>query len=151
MSALETVRDDDFVEYFLFVRPDDNKSDKEEFEEHIKYLNTKVLKLVAKLSEQYIWHKDQFNLIPRFCTTLELQQSFPDTPEGNVYYLLLLLINYITYFVILILLLGNCFFNVFDCILSILFKLLRICHRSNYYHCLTNGYIAKNVFLEFQP
>lgn len=91
MNALETVRDDDFVEYFLFVRPDDNNSDKEEIEQHIKSLNVKVLEFVTRLSDQYIWHKDQFNLIPRFCISAELQESFSNTSDGNVYVTYLLL------------------------------------------------------------
>lgn len=83
---LETVRDDDFVEYFLFMRSEDDKKDAEELVKHINHLNKKVLELVHRLSDQYIWHKDQFNLIPRFCPSAELRQSFPDTSDGNAYY-----------------------------------------------------------------
>ncbi|XP_025409951.1 protein ecdysoneless isoform X2 [Sipha flava] len=78
-SVLETVRDDDFVEYFLFVRPGDGNEDAEELVKNINQLNTKVLELVDRLSNGYIWHKDQFNLIPRFCPSVELRQSFSDT------------------------------------------------------------------------
>lgn len=81
-SALETVRDDDFIEYFLFVRTDD-KEDPEEQVKHINHLNTNVLELVDRISNQYIWHKDRFNLIPRFCPSAELRQSFSDTSNGN--------------------------------------------------------------------
>lgn len=84
-GALETVRDDDFVEYFLFVQSDNTKDDAEDTVKHINDLNTKVLELVERLSDQYIWHKDQFNLIPRFCPSAELRQPFSDTSDGNAY------------------------------------------------------------------
>lgn len=79
--AVTTVRSEDYVEYFLFVRLDDNKEDAEELVKHINHLNTKTLELVDRLSEQYIWHKDRFNLIPRFCPSAELRQSFSDTSD----------------------------------------------------------------------
>lgn len=81
-GPLETVRDEDFVEYFLFFRTEDKNDDAEEFVKHVNHLNTKVLELVDRLSDQYIWHKDRFNLIPRFCPSAELRQSFPDTSDG---------------------------------------------------------------------
>lgn len=82
-SVLETVRDDDFVEYCLFVRPGDANEDPEELVKNINHLNTKVLEFVDRLSNGYIWHKDRFNLIPRFCPSAELRQSFSDTSNGN--------------------------------------------------------------------
>lgn len=83
-NALETVRDDDFVEYCLFVRPGDANEDAEELVKNINHLNTEVLEFVERLSGEYIWHKDRFNLIPRFCPSAELRQSFADTSDGNV-------------------------------------------------------------------
>lgn len=114
MNALETVRDDDFVEYFLFVRPDNNEIDKEEIEQHIKCLNAKVLEFVNRLSDQFIWHKDQFNLIPRFCLSAELQKSFSDSSDGNECYLSIIIhwLNIKKYF-ILLMLLDNTLFNRF--------------------------------------
>lgn len=82
-GPLETVRDEDFVEYFLFFRKEDKDGDAEELVKHTNRLNTEVLELVDRLSDQYIWHKDRFNLIPRFCPSAELRQSFPDTSDGN--------------------------------------------------------------------
>lgn len=82
-SAVTTVRYEDYVEYFLFVRSDDKEEDAEELVKHINHLNTKALELVYRLSEQYIWHKDRFHLIPRFCPSAELRQSFSDTSDGN--------------------------------------------------------------------
>ncbi|XP_060881432.1 protein ecdysoneless [Metopolophium dirhodum] len=79
--AVTTVRYEDYVEYFLFVRLDDSEEDAEEMVKHINHLNTKALELVDRLSEQYIWHKDRFNLIPRFCPSAELRQSFSDTSD----------------------------------------------------------------------
>lgn len=83
-SALETVRDDDFVEYFLFVKTDDDNEDAEEQVKRINHLNNKVLELVDRVSNQYIWHKDRFNLIPRFCPSAELRQSFSDASDGKL-------------------------------------------------------------------
>ncbi|XP_050428498.1 protein ecdysoneless [Adelges cooleyi] len=74
-QVLETVRDDDFVEYYLFIRPDVIPKDSEESGRHTNALNDKVLELVEELSNEYIWHKDRFNLIPRFCPAIELRQS----------------------------------------------------------------------------
>lgn len=82
-KALETVRDDDFVEYFLFVRRDDSAEDAEELVKRINQLNARVLELVDRMSDQYIWHKDPFNLIPRFSPSAELRQSFSDASNGN--------------------------------------------------------------------
>lgn len=84
-GVLETVRDEDFIEYFLFVRTNDKNEDAEELVKHINLLNTQVLEFVDQLSDQYIWHKDRFNLIPRFCPSAELRQSFPDTSDGTPY------------------------------------------------------------------
>lgn len=83
-GVLETVRDEDFVEYFLFVRTNDKKEDAEELANRINLLNTQVLEFVDQLSDQYIWHKDRFNLIPRFCLSVELRQSLPDTSNGTM-------------------------------------------------------------------
>lgn len=83
-GALETVRDEDFVEYFLFVRSEDNKDDAEELVKHVNHLKNDVLELVDRLSDQYIWHKDRFDLIANFCPSAELRQSFPDTSDGIV-------------------------------------------------------------------
>lgn len=83
-DALETVRNEDYVEYFLFVRTDGSgEEDAEELVKRANGLNAKVLGLVDRLSDQYIWHKDRFNLIPRFCPSAELRQSFPDTSDGK--------------------------------------------------------------------
>lgn len=82
-KPLESIRDDDFVEYFLFVRRDDSNEDAGELVKQINQLNLKVLKLVDEMSDQYIWHKDRFNLIPRFSPSAELRQSFSDTSNGN--------------------------------------------------------------------
>lgn len=83
-GALETVRDEDFVEYFLFVRSAAGKDeDTEELVNHVNRLYVDVLKFVDRLSDGYIWHKDRFNLIPRFCPSAELRQSFSDTSDGR--------------------------------------------------------------------
>lgn len=84
-GVLETVRDEDFVEYFLYVRTNDKNEDTEELVNHINLLNTQVLEFVDQLSDRYIWHKDRFNLIPRLCLSAELRQSFPNASDGTPY------------------------------------------------------------------
>lgn len=86
-GPLETVRDEDFVEYFLFVRSDDSRDNAEQLTERVDRLKQKALKLVDRLADQYIWHKDRFNLISRFRPSAELRQSFPTgTSDGNAPY-----------------------------------------------------------------
>lgn len=85
-GALETVRDEDYVEYFLFVRPSSDGSGEEDAEEtakRLKRLNADVLKSADRLSDRYVWHKDRFDLIPRFCPSAELRQSFSSASDGN--------------------------------------------------------------------
>lgn len=57
-SALETVREDDFVEYFIF--PAINANDNEEIS--LKNTLESVNNVIKKLTKDYLWHKDEFNL-----------------------------------------------------------------------------------------
>lgn len=60
---LECVREEDYVEYFIFpeIQTNDEK-------EHELILNT-TLKLIQKIVSQYtniyLWHKDEFKLYPK--------------------------------------------------------------------------------------
>lgn len=65
LNSLETVREDDYVEYHLFpnISTDDLQNNSEEF-----YLNkylTQVKTTVEKYCATYLWHKDRFNVILR--------------------------------------------------------------------------------------
>lgn len=56
-NVLETVRADDFVEYFIFpVKDGPSSSDK------LVDLLNKILAFSTPIIENYIWHKDEFNL-----------------------------------------------------------------------------------------
>ncbi|KAG5891261.1 hypothetical protein JTB14_019668 [Gonioctena quinquepunctata] len=62
-NVLESVREDDFIEYFLF--PPINIEDEKEQEVLISTVLEKANKIVQKFSRDYLWHKDEFKLIPR--------------------------------------------------------------------------------------
>lgn len=61
----ETIRADDFVEYYLF--PDLSSIDIKDNEESVlkKFLD-EVYGSLSTYLNGYIWHKDQFQLIPRW-------------------------------------------------------------------------------------
>lgn len=58
-NVLQTVRSDDFVEYFIFpVKDDDSCSTSEE----LVHLLNRILTFITPIVENYIWHKDKFSL-----------------------------------------------------------------------------------------
>ncbi|XP_050532620.1 protein ecdysoneless [Daktulosphaira vitifoliae] len=81
-NVLETVRDDDFVEYYLFIRTDIVPKGCEECVNYLNNLNDKILEWVEQSSKQYIWHKDRFNLIPRYCPNDELWRSLSNNSKN---------------------------------------------------------------------
>lgn len=62
-NVLESVREDDFVEYYVFP-PIETRDDKEQ-----EFLLNRILnqceKIVKKYSDEYLWHKDEFKLTVR--------------------------------------------------------------------------------------
>ncbi|KAJ8953969.1 hypothetical protein NQ314_007162, partial [Rhamnusium bicolor] len=62
-NVLESVREDDFVEYFLF--PPIETCDEKEQETILSSILSEVNKIVKKYTDNYLWHKDEFKLIPR--------------------------------------------------------------------------------------
>jgi hypothetical protein len=54
--ALENVRSEDFIEYFIF--PDINESN----EEVLNELSLKIAEIAKSYTGKYIWHKDQFEI-----------------------------------------------------------------------------------------
>ncbi|XP_065359623.1 protein ecdysoneless [Calliphora vicina] len=78
-ANLEFVREDDYVEYYVFPKLDANTSnDESEREQQVRkqledvrgYCMKSVEKLVKE--RQYIWHKDEFQLRIRTCTKQEI-------------------------------------------------------------------------------
>lgn len=58
--ALEVVKSEDFIEYFLF--PDVNEVDENDKEGMIKELVIKINEIAKVFSSKYIWHKDPFEI-----------------------------------------------------------------------------------------
>lgn len=54
-DILETVRSDDYVEYFVYVI-DENSATR------LQEIYNKIFTDFASLIEKYLWHKDEFNL-----------------------------------------------------------------------------------------
>ncbi|RZF40264.1 hypothetical protein LSTR_LSTR007464 [Laodelphax striatellus] len=84
-TAFEIVKEDDFVEYFLFPVGYDINNDSS-LEEVTKRVNT----IVNKYASSYIWQKDQFNVIPRNIAGLPLlvdnEESLPPHLYGTLHY-----------------------------------------------------------------
>lgn len=61
---LESVRAEDYVEYFLFpsVRSPDNNS----VDQDLAQLTEQINRIAAEYCGNYIWHKDGFRVAPRF-------------------------------------------------------------------------------------
>ncbi|EFA01447.1 protein ecdysoneless [Tribolium castaneum] len=63
VNVLESVREDDFVEYHLFP-PIDSQDDKEQELALTRVLN-QCEKIVKRYTDEYLWHKDEFKLTVR--------------------------------------------------------------------------------------
>lgn len=61
--STETIRADDFVEYFLFP---DTSANGENAEEFLNTFLNDVSNSIKSFVENYIWHKDAFRLIARW-------------------------------------------------------------------------------------
>mgnify|MGYP005984743047 FL=1 len=62
-NVLESVREDDFVEYFLFPVID-SRDDKEQ-EIVLNRFLCQAEKIVEKYTKEHLWHKDEFKLSVR--------------------------------------------------------------------------------------
>lgn len=85
-NVLLKVRDDDFVEYFLF--PVLNTNENEE-EKALKRVNGTVNGTVQKYTGQYLWHKDDFRL--RIRTSVNNILSSLNNETGIDFYISLFL------------------------------------------------------------
>ncbi|XP_071451559.1 protein ecdysoneless homolog [Hetaerina americana] len=66
-SVTKDAREEDFIEYFLF--PDDDlckEKSEDEIKTNLESLLVQVSATVAKYAHGYIWHKDSFNVVPRY-------------------------------------------------------------------------------------
>lgn len=57
--ALEIVKSEDFIEYFIFADVNDHN------EEVLDELNLKINEIAKSYTSKYIWHKDSFNIRKR--------------------------------------------------------------------------------------
>uniref|UniRef100_A0A182TNB9 Uncharacterized protein n=1 Tax=Anopheles melas TaxID=34690 RepID=A0A182TNB9_9DIPT len=66
-EILQSIREDDFVEYFLFpARPSDPSDVELENNEHaLEPLLQEVNRLAEAFCQRYIWHRDGFRVVPR--------------------------------------------------------------------------------------
>ncbi|XP_061389580.1 protein ecdysoneless [Musca vetustissima] len=74
-ANLEFVREDDYVEYFIFPKLDlSDASDENTLRQQLENTRTRCMHIVDKLTKErnYIWHKDEFELRVRTCTPQEL-------------------------------------------------------------------------------
>lgn len=62
-NIFETVREDDFVEYFIFPDIDVNSST---IKEQLSSFESSVKSVIDKYRSSYIWQKDEVNILPRF-------------------------------------------------------------------------------------
>lgn len=58
--ALEVVKSEDFIEYFLF--PDLNEAEENDKEGLLKDLIQKINEIAKAYTSKYIWHKDPFEI-----------------------------------------------------------------------------------------
>lgn len=62
-GPLETVRTDDFIEYYLF--PDLSQIETEK-NDTLQTICEQIQQIAIKHCENYIWHKDSFRVTPRY-------------------------------------------------------------------------------------
>ncbi|CAH1367265.1 unnamed protein product [Tenebrio molitor] len=63
VNVLESVREDDFVEYYLFP-PIDSRDEKDQ-EIALNRVLTQAKRITEKYTQRYLWHKDEFKLTVR--------------------------------------------------------------------------------------
>ncbi|BFF99019.1 protein ecdysoneless [Drosophila madeirensis] len=70
---LEFVREDDYVEYYIFPKMPDNLKDEFQVKEKLLRIKTEIMEIVRELVIQrsYIWHKDEFQLQVRTGSPME--------------------------------------------------------------------------------
>lgn len=63
-GPLETVRAEDFIEYYIF--PDLQQSASTDAATALEDVIQQITKISQQYTAQYIWHKDQFRVTPRY-------------------------------------------------------------------------------------
>lgn len=78
-NILESVREDDYVEYYLF--PECGTLSECEQDTFLSDILDKCNKIVNNLTKDHLWHKDKFMLLPRTVASNKLVNS--DEKNGN--------------------------------------------------------------------
>lgn len=71
MDLFDTVRTNDFVEYFIFLTDENSASN-----DKIQEVYNSFMSVVTPIIEDYIWHKDEFNISKVVSTKTGTNSSF---------------------------------------------------------------------------
>jgi hypothetical protein len=77
-GVLESVREEDFVQYYLFpLEIEDIINANEQRQQDVKTILSRVESVVRRYSQSYIWHKDSFSVsaVTTSLLSLSLEQS----------------------------------------------------------------------------
>jgi len=78
-GVLESVREEDFVQYYLFPPEiEDVINANEDRQREVKVALSSVESILRKYSQNYIWHKDSFSVIPVTTPLLTLSSEQND-------------------------------------------------------------------------
>lgn len=80
-KVLQSVREDDFVEYYVFPHIESN--DEEQQERVLSALLEKANRIAEKYTKSYLWHKDEFKLVVRTRSSNYLTHI--DGKEGSIF------------------------------------------------------------------
>lgn len=80
-NILESVREDDFVEYFLF--PPIETNDEQEQERILTAILDKANKIIHRYTKNFLWHKDEFRLVVR--TSISNYLNELDGQRGKIF------------------------------------------------------------------
>lgn len=85
-EILQSIREDDFVEYFLFpARPSDPSDVELENNEHaLEPLLQEVNQLAEAFCQRYIWHRDGFRVVPRLLNDSRMLIEAAEGQNGTV-------------------------------------------------------------------
>lgn len=80
--AVETIRSDDFIEYFLFPPALSGQATDDDERDMLVKLLQQVDEISNKFTASYIWHKDSFNLKVRTRNS-HLLKTENDSDQGE--------------------------------------------------------------------
>lgn len=81
-SPLETVRTDDFVEYYLFPDLSQIETGKDDY---LQSICEQIQQIATKSYGNYIWHKDSFRVTPRYGNANLLTENQLDDCGNSIF------------------------------------------------------------------